>query len=104
MAAFFTGMSMTERSQNESPEIRIDRDGVWYYRNIEMKRIEIVHYFYKYLRRDCQGYYRIEMNHEHCRIQVEDVPYVIRGVSSGFSGANGPPGMVISLSLLPCEK
>jgi uncharacterized protein len=105
MAAFFAGVSMTERSQNESPEIRIDRDGVWYYRNVEMIRTEIVQYFYKHLRRDSQGHYRIELNHEHCSIQVDDVPYVIRSVSSGVEGADGQPaGMVISLSDGSCEE
>ena len=95
---------MTEQPQNESPEIRIDRDGVWYYRNMEMKRNEIIQYFYRHLRRDYQGNYRIELNHENCSIQVDDVPYVIRSVSSGFSGADGQPGMVISLSDGSCEE
>jgi hypothetical protein len=95
---------MTEQSQNESPEIRIDRDGVWYYQNMEMKRLEIVQYFYQHLRRDDQGQYRVELNHEHCFIQVEDVPYVIRSVSSGFTAADGQPGMVISLSDGSCEE
>jgi hypothetical protein len=105
MAAFFTGMSMTERSQNESPEIRIDRDGVWYYRNMEMIRNEIVQYFYKHLRKDCQGQYRIELNNENCRVQVDDVPYVIRSISSGVEGAHGrSAGMVISLSDGSCEE
>lgn len=102
---FFTGVSMTGKPQNESPEIRIDRDGVWYYRNMEMIRSDIVQYFYQHLRKDCQGQYRIELNHESCRIQVDDVPYMIRSVSSGLEGVNGQPGMmVISLSDGTCEK
>jgi uncharacterized protein len=95
---------MTEQPQNESPEIRIDRDGVWYYRNMEMKRHEIVQYFYKHLQRDDQGNYRIELNNEHCLIQVEDVPYVIRSVSWGSAGVDGQPGMSISLSDGSCEE
>jgi hypothetical protein len=95
---------MTEPSRNESPEIRIDRDGLWYYRNMEMNRFEIVQYLYQHLRRDDQGHYRIELNNEHCRIQVEDVPYVIRSVSSGSCGADGQPGIVISLSDGSCEE
>ncbi len=91
-------------NKNESPEIRIDRDGVWYYRNMEMKRREIVQYFYQHLRRDHQGHYQIELNHEHCHIQVDDVPYVIYSVSLGLAGADGQPGMVVSLSDGSCEE
>ena len=89
---------MAEQPQNESPGIRIDRNGVWYFRDMEMTRFEIVQYFYNHLRRDSRGHYQIELDHEHCRIQVDDVPYIIRSVSSGFSGADGRPCMVISLS------
>jgi uncharacterized protein len=95
---------MTEPTQNESPDIRIDRDGVWYYREMEMKRQEIVQYFYKHLRRDHQGHYRIELNHEHYRIDVDDAPYVIRSVSLGFAGSDGQPAMFISLSDGSCEE
>jgi hypothetical protein len=101
---FFMGAQVTEQPQNESPEIRIDRDGLWYYRNMEMKRFDIVQYLYQHLQRDDQGHYRIELNHEHCRIQVEDVPYVIRSVSSGSCGTDGQPGIVISLSDGSCEE
>jgi hypothetical protein len=95
---YFAGASMVEHPQDEFPEIRIDRDGVWYYRNMEMTRIEIVQYFYQHLRRDGQGNYRIELNHEHCRIHVEDAPYVIRSVSLDSAGADERPRMFISLS------
>jgi hypothetical protein len=101
---FFTREPMTEQPPNESPEIRIDRDGVWYFRNMEMTRMEIVQYFYQHLRRDSRGHYQIELGQEHCRVQVDDVPYIIRGVSSGFAGADGRPCMVISLSDGSCEE
>lgn len=89
---------MTEQSQNESPGIRIDQNGVWYFRDMEMTRFEIVQYFYNHLRRDSRGQYRIALNHEQCLIQVDDVPYIIRSVSREFSGVEGRPCMVISLS------
>jgi hypothetical protein len=94
----FTTEPMTEQHQNESPEIRIDRDGVWYFRKMEMTRKEIVQYFYQHLRRDSQGHYQIELGGEHCPVQVDDVPYIIRNVSSGFTGVDERPCMVISLS------
>jgi hypothetical protein len=89
---------MTEQYQNESPEIRIDRNGVWYFRDMEMTRFEIVQYFYNHLRRDSQGQYRIELDDEKCLVRVDDAPYVIRSVSREFSGVEGRPCMVISLS------
>jgi hypothetical protein len=55
---------MAEEPYNEFPEIRIDREGVWYYRNMEMIRTEIIQYLYRHLHRDSDGNYRIELNHE----------------------------------------
>lgn len=90
---------MTEHPPNELPEIRIDREGVWYYRDIEMTRADIVQYFYQHLHRDLQGNYHIELNQERCSIRVEDVPYVIRSVSMEVAGSDvSPQSMIISLS------
>jgi hypothetical protein len=89
---------MTEQYHNESPEIRIDRNGVWYYRDMEMTRFEIVQYFYNHLQRDSEGKYRIELDNEQCLIQVDDVPYVIQSVSREFFGEEKGHRMVISLS------
>ena len=90
---------MAQRPRNELPEIRIDREGVWYYRDVEMIRIDIVQYFYQHLHRDPLGSYQIELNQEKCTIHVEDVPYVIRSVSTELSGADDRPrSMVIALS------
>lgn len=89
---------MTEQYHNESPEIRIDQNGVWYYRDMEMTRLEIVQYFYNHLRQDSEGKYRIELDNEQCFIQVDDVPYVIQSVSREFFGEEKGPRMVISLS------
>jgi uncharacterized protein len=90
---------MPERRPNELPEIRIDREGVWYYRDVEMTRTEIVQYFYQHLHRDSQGNYQIVLNQERCSIHVDDVPYVIRSVSVKFAGSDESlRSMIISLS------
>ena len=34
----------------EDHDIRIDKDGIWYFRGEEMKRQDIVNYLYKYLK------------------------------------------------------
>jgi uncharacterized protein len=95
----FMQPAMTQRAPTELPEIRIDREGVWSYRGVEMIRNDIVQYFYQHLHRDSQGNYQIELNQERCRIHVDDVPYVIRSVSVEFTGPDvSPRSMIISLS------
>lgn len=90
---------MAEQPLNQLPEIRIDREGVWYYRDVEMIRTEIVQYFYQHLHRDPKGNYQIELNQERCSIQIDDVPYVIRSVSVEFVETDKlPRRMIITLS------
>ena len=83
---------------NEQPDIRIDSQGVWYFRGEEMKRLDIVQYFYRYLKRDGAGGYCIETEHERCAVTVEDVPYVINDVDLDFSPQIGKPCLVLTLS------
>ena len=64
----------------------------------EMKRQDIVRYIYQYLKRDSDGKYLIEMENDRCYVTVEDVPYVIKSVESGFSKNDGQPCIEISLS------
>ncbi|HOI74001.1 MAG TPA: DUF1285 domain-containing protein [Syntrophales bacterium] len=61
-------------------DIRIDRDGVWYFRGAVMFRKEIVNYFYEHLRLDEEGRYWIDLGHDCCVIDVEDTPFVVRAV------------------------
>ena len=84
--------------QNNPTDICIDKDGSWYFRGAEMKRQDIVQYFYRYLRRDGDGNYLVEMNDDRCYVGVEDVPYVIKSVSIGYSTDAGRPYIELSLS------
>lgn len=61
-------------------DIRIDRDGVWYFRGAVMFRKEIVNYFYEHLRLDEEGRYWIDLGHDCCVVDVEDTPFVVRAV------------------------
>jgi hypothetical protein len=61
-------------------DIRIDRDGVWYFRGAVMFRREIVNYFYEHLRLDEEGRYWIDLGHDCCVVEVEDTPFVVRAV------------------------
>jgi uncharacterized protein len=60
-------------------DIRIDREGVWFYKGTEMSRRDIINYFYQHLLRDESGYF-IQVGHQRCRVDVEDTAYVVRAV------------------------
>jgi uncharacterized protein len=79
-------------------EIRIDKEGFWYFRDEEMKRFEIVQYLYNYLKTDDQGHYLIEIGNDRCYVSVEDVPYVIKSVDVGCFGNGGPRVIQLSIS------
>jgi len=83
---------------NDHNEILIDREGIWYFRGAEMKRKDIVQYFYKYLKRDLDGHYLIEIEDDRCKVRVEDTPYVIRSIVVGFSRNSGQPYIDLSLN------
>jgi hypothetical protein len=79
-------------------EIFIDREGVWYFCGSEMKRKDIVQYFYKYLKRDLAGNYSIEIEDDRCNVQVEDAPYVIKGIVVARCCHSGQPYIDLSIN------
>jgi uncharacterized protein len=83
---------------NDQVEIRIDKQGIWYFHGEEMKRQDIVRYLFQYLKRDSTGKYLIDTGNDRCYVTVEDVPYIIRSVESCFSKDDGQPYIEISLS------
>jgi len=73
---------MTENIKKDMPsiDIRIDKDGVWYYEGNEMFRKNILETFFQELERDSTGRYVINHNGQSFAIEVEDVPYAVRSV------------------------
>ncbi len=72
---------MVKMEKNIPPcNIKIDKNGVWYYKGDEIVRKEIILYFYKNLRKDESGRYVIEINDDCCYVDVEDTPFVVRAV------------------------
>lgn len=57
-------------------EIRIDRNGTWYYRGSPITRKELVCLFASVLRREADGSYWLETPVERGRIEVEDAPFM----------------------------
>jgi len=85
-------------TRDDHHEIVIDREGVWHFRGTEMKRKDIVQYLYKYLQRDLNGDYSIEIEDDRCGVRVEDAPYVIRGVFISVSDNSKRPTLDVSLN------
>ena len=84
--------------QTRHTDIWIDKDGSWYFQGTEMKRQDIVQYFYRYLKRDGDGNYLIEIQDDRCDVGVEDVPYVIKSIFVGFSEDNDRPHIELALN------
>lgn len=60
-------------------DIRIDKDGVWYYRGAEMYRHDIVQYLYAHVKKKAEGDYYIEISeYDRCKIDVEDTAFVVK--------------------------
>ncbi len=68
-------------------DFRIDKEGSWYYRGMEMTRRDIVRLFYGHLRKSESGY-SIEIGNQRCGVEVDDTAYVVRAIracsESGF--------------------
>jgi uncharacterized protein len=79
-------------------DIRIDKEGVWYFRGAEMFRREIVNLFYEHMYRDEAGRYIIELPDDRCFIEVEDAPFVVKSVSKYNDGNGGEDVLVVDLS------
>ena len=79
-------------------DIRIDKEGVWYYKGAEMFRKEIVNFFYQNLKRDESGQYLIELENDRCYLDVEDTPFVIRSVHRAPSEKDGKATIYLLLS------
>ena len=61
-----------------SSNIRIDRDGVWYFEGREIIRQDILSLFYDSLHFEEEGYY-LEINGAREYLEVEDTVFLVRG-------------------------
>jgi hypothetical protein len=71
-------------------DIRIDADGRWYHKGAPIKRAGLVALFASILRREDDGSYALVTPAEKRFIEVEDVPFVVTGISvEGGPGTGG---------------
>lgn len=91
---------MTDKQNTPPCQIRIDKEGVWYYQGAEMFRREFVNFFYQHLHRDAEGHYVIELPNDRCYVEVEDTAYFVKAVhtDNGHEGASGG-----SLRIMLCD-
>ncbi|SDB14651.1 hypothetical protein SAMN02927895_00487 [Belnapia rosea] len=70
------GKPARPRPQPQNFQMRIDRNGTWYYQGSPINRKELVCLFASVLRREADGSYWLETPVERGRIEVEDAPFV----------------------------
>ena len=88
----------------ENSDIRIDKDGVWYYKGAHMFRKEILCVFFEHLKIDECGKYLIELGEERCYLDVEDTAFIVAAVYKTQLPDNGRAQIDILLSDDSCEK
>jgi uncharacterized protein len=64
----------------DSCDIKIDKEGIWYYRGAHMFRKEILCIFFESLKIDECGKYLIELGEEICYLDVEDTAFVVTAI------------------------
>lgn len=88
----------------ENSDIRIDKEGVWYYKGAHMFRKEILSVFFEHLRIDECGKYLIELGEERCYLDVEDTAFIVAAVYKTQLPDNGRAQIDILLNDDSCEK
>jgi uncharacterized protein len=88
----------------ENSDIRIDKEGVWYYKGAHMFRKDILSVFFEHLKIDEYGKYLIELGEERCYLDVEDTAFIVAAVYRTQLPDNGRAQIDILLSDDSCEK
>jgi uncharacterized protein len=79
-------------------DIKIDKDGIWYYRGAHMFRKDILCVFFEHLKMDDSGKYFVELNEEVCYLDVEDTAFVVMSVNKRKAASNGHEQIDVLLS------
>ncbi len=90
-------MAAIPRSECGDFDIRIARDGSWFYKNSPIGRPALVKLFASVLKRDAEGAYWLETPAERGRIVVDDAPFV--AVEASFAGAGESQQLTLRTNL-----
>jgi hypothetical protein len=88
----------------ESSEIKIDKEGLWYYRGAHMFRKEILCILFEHLKIDECGKYLIELEEERYYLDVEDTAFVVAAVYKTKLPDDGRDRIDVILNDDSCEK
>jgi hypothetical protein len=78
--------------------IRIDKEGTWYYQGLPIINRNIYLYFNQCLSRDASGKYILSMGEERCYLEVEDTPFVIQEVCLKSEAEGAPAALWVKLN------
>lgn len=87
----------------DNNEIKIDKNGLWYYKGNHMFRKEILSIFFQHLKIDECGKYLIELGPERCYLDVEDTAFVVEAVYKTKNTDNDREQIEIILNDDSCE-
>jgi uncharacterized protein len=93
---------MMQSSADRQDEIKIDKEGNWFFNGAPIINKQIVDLFNAGIEHDGQGGYRLHVGDEICPIVVEDTPFVVTNLEPE-QGAEGLSGFTIRLSDGTCE-
>ena len=88
----------------ESSEIKIDKEGIWYYKGAHMFRKEILCVLFEHLKIDESGKYLIELDEERYYLDVEDTAFVVAAVYKNKLPDDGRDQLDVLLNDDSCEK
>lgn len=91
-------MSETEGQDLPPCLIRIDKEGRWYHKGVEMIRRDFVQFFYQNMELDAGGRYVIEWDGKRCYVDVEDTAYVVRSAVYQGGGRDQTGQFILYLS------
>lgn len=89
---------MGGKSSINDYDIKIDKEGVWFFRGAEMFRKDFVYLFYQHVKKDEAGRYFIEFGPETTYLDVEDTAFVVKNIYKVCSPENGEECIEMFLS------
>ena len=88
----------------ETPTIKIDKDGRWFYQGEEITHRRTYLLYCRSLTRDESGRILLRVGREECLVEVEDAPFVVTTVEFVPAGMDGREAIWLTLNDETREK